>query len=356
MSQSTRPVTAPLPIVPVELLKRFHVHERHDSRLKACARLLQVLWLTDHKIPTGYHQGRNGPRRLGSRLSITAAQAGRNFLSPDLANLAQHVVAYQEPGAFIDAGRVFANALGSTGLSINVMGMLALDLGLAARVLCQLFPELNIASVDHIRFEHSPGRADPTLTGDRSAFDVCAFVNRRQGRKTKPAVIAFEFKYTESLHDSAACTPGHYDDLAEASGLFKDPQHAALRVNPLQQLFREHLLAQATVMRGDWPEAIFVSIAPAAHDRAQRQADFYTAFLNPPTDGQVPYRHLTLEAFVTALHFAGASNAAQALFERYLDWGRIDRAVAQALHKRVEKWTPVPKPAPLQLVDTPRAA
>ncbi|RVT93129.1 PGN_0703 family putative restriction endonuclease [Sphingomonas crocodyli] len=350
---SNRPASAPLPIVPTELLKRFHVHERHDTRLKACARLLQTLWLAEHKIPTGYHHGRHGPRRLGSRLCIPAAQAGRNFLSPDIAELAQHVIAYQESGAFIDASRVFANALGSTAACINFMGPLALDRGLAARVLCQLFPELNIASVDHIRFEHSPGRLDPSLTGDRSAFDVCAFVNLRKGRssKTRPAIIAFEFKYTESLHDSSACAPGRYDDLAEASGLFKDPRHAALRVNPLQQLFREHLLAQAAVMRGDWPEAIFVSVAPAAHDRAQRQADLYAAFLNPVTEGQVPYHHVTLDAFITALHFAGATTVAQALFNRYLDWGRIDRAIAQALHKRVEKWTPVPKSAPLQLVD-----
>ena len=36
--------TGQLPIVPVELLKRHHVHEKYDTRFRACARLLQALW------------------------------------------------------------------------------------------------------------------------------------------------------------------------------------------------------------------------------------------------------------------------------------------------------------------------
>ena len=85
-----------LPIVPVEVLKRFHVRERHDSsRLKVCARLLQALWLARQDIPIGHHRSRNGEqRRLGSRLSSAAALAGRNFLTPAIAQLAHHVLAY----------------------------------------------------------------------------------------------------------------------------------------------------------------------------------------------------------------------------------------------------------------------
>ncbi len=344
-----------LPIVPVEVLKRFHVHERYDDRLKAAARLLTALWLRRRDIPMGVHQARDGrARRLGSRLSPAAASAGRNFLTPELATMAHQVIAYQETGAFMPTDRVLANGLSSTTLCLQTMLILAQDLDLAARVLQRLLPDQDIGQVTDVRFEHSLGRRDPSLTGDNSAHDcVVRFIRKRRSRHTqRVGMIAMEFKYTEGLYDSAPCQPGHYDDLAEASGLFKDPYHAALRVNPLQQLFREHLLAQAAVMRGDWPSAVFVSIAPAANVRVQRQADLYRAFLKPPIKGQVPFVHLTLDALVGALEAAGAPEAAAALFERYLDWAKIDELVGAALQARVAKW-PVAKrtsPPPLKLI------
>jgi hypothetical protein len=41
-----------------------------------------------------------------------------------------------------------------------------------------------------------------------------------------------------------------YDELSTASGLFKDPDHPELRAAPLQQLWRQSLLASAMVMNG----------------------------------------------------------------------------------------------------------
>ena len=344
--------SVPLPIVPTELLKRYHVHERHDTRFRSCARLLQALWLSDRAIPVGVHRGRRASRKLGSRLTPSAALAGRNFLSPELAELAHRLVAYQEPGAFLDYDRVLGNGLSSTTMCINLMGTLALDLDLAACVLRIVMPDMDIAHVDAVRFEHSPGRGSSTLTGDRSAFDACVFLTLRSDAGTAPrrCVIAIETKYTEGLHESGPCEPGRYDDLAEASGLFREPYHAALRVNPLQQLFREHLLAQAAVMRGDWPLAVFMSVAPAANERVQRQADLYTAFLNPTLEGQVPFVHVTLDAFVAALEFAGAP-AAAALYDRYLDFTKIDRLVDAALKQRVAHWpTAIRKSRSLKLI------
>lgn len=344
-----------LPIIPIEVLKRYHVHERHDDRLKACARLLQALWLAARDIPIGIHSGRAGhTRRLGSRLSPSATMAGRNFLTPAIAQLAHHVIAYREPGAFLDGERTLGNALSSTGVCLNLMGVLAQDLGLAARVLRRLLPDQDIDAVTTVRFEHSPGRREPTLTNDRSAHDCCVWFTRqrRSRHPERVGVLCIEMKYSEDLYDSTPCEPGRYDDLAEASGLFKDPFHPALRANPLQQLFREHLLAQAAVMRGDWPSAMFVSVAPAVHDRVQRQADLYSAFLDSPLEGQVPFRHLTLDAFVDAIGMCGAPGAAAALFDRYLDWRKVDELVSAALQARVAKWSTAKRkrPLPLELI------
>lgn len=346
-----------LPIIPIELLKRYHVHQPHDDRLKACARLLQALWLAARDIPIGVHSSRAGhARRLGSRLSPSATMAGRNFQTPAIAQLAHQVIAYREPGAFLDPERTLGNALSSTGVCLNLMGVLAQDLDLAARVLRRLLPEQDIDTVTMVRFEHSPGRREPTLTNDRSAHDCCVwFTRKRRSRHPeRVGVLCIEMKYSEDLYDSTPCEPGRYDDLAEASGLFKEPFHAALRINPLQQLFREHLLAQAAVMRGDWPSAVFVSVAPAVHYRMLRQAELYSAFLQPPLEGQVPFRHLTLDSIVDAIGMCGAPGAAAALFDRYLDWRKVDELVGAALQARVAKWSAAKRTLPLKLISQAR--
>ena len=41
-----------------------------------------------------------------------------------------------------------------------------------------------------------------------------------------------------------------YHELSEASGLFVDHVEPALRSNPLQQLWREYLLAQSMIDNG----------------------------------------------------------------------------------------------------------
>lgn len=345
---------ASLPLIPSMLAKRLAVYERYDTRFRACARLQQALWLGRQQIPTGHHQDRTGrARRLASRLSPAAALAGRNFLTPDLAELAHRVIAYQEPGAFIARDRVLANAIGSTSLCLNAMGFLAMDLDLAAKVLRQLLPDQDIDTVTAVHFEHSPARRSAAFTNDGTAFDCCVwFIRKRRSRHAERlGVLCMEWKFTEGLNDSASIAPGHYDALAEASGVFNEPLHAALRVNPLQQLFREHLLAQAAVMHGHWPSAVFASIAPSANDRVQRQADLYRSFLNPTLEGQVPFAHLTLEAFVNAMARAGATGPAEMLVERYLDLGPVHELVAAALKQQVSQWQPQRRPAqPLKLI------
>lgn len=73
-----------------------------------------------------------------------------------------------------------------------------------------------------------------------------------------------------------------------------------LRVNPLQQLFREHLLAQAAVMQGDYAEAYFVLVAPRLNHLVQNSASLYARFLATPTKDQVPFVNVELKQLVDA--------------------------------------------------------
>lgn len=341
---------AQLPLVPTELLKRHHVNEKFDTRFRACARLLQALWRERQELSCGIFASPSGrKRRLGSLLAPTAAEAGRNFMSPAIAHLVRREVAYQEAGALIEQSRLYANLLSSMPLTFNAFAPLRFDADLAARVLRRLLPNRDIAAVRHVWFEHSPGRHDLTLTGDRSAFDVAVVYERHDGA---PGFIGIEMKYTEVLSEPPppelnAC----YDRLARTSELFKYPDHAALRVNPFQQLFREHMLAQAVQMRGDYAEASFVLIAPRHNHQVQRAADLYAAFLHPAGEGRVPFLNIHLEAFLDALHGGGARTEAIALFDRYLDWHQIDDALEASLLGRTENWkVAAPVGAPLRLV------
>jgi hypothetical protein len=68
-----------------------------------------------------------------------------------------------------------------------------------------------------------------------------------------------------------------YDELSEASGLYVDPVAATLRTNPLQQLWREHLLAQSMIDNGLYEEGYLVVIAAALNYHVQDATDAYHA-------------------------------------------------------------------------------
>jgi hypothetical protein len=79
-----------------------------------------------------------------------------------------------------------------------------------------------------------------------------------------------------------------YAELSDASGLFTDPAAAAIRTNPLQQLWREHLLAQSMIDHGLYDEGYLVTIAPVLNYHVRDAAEVYQAQLREPEDGKVP--------------------------------------------------------------------
>src|SRR5690242_16814716 len=110
-----------LPIVPRSILRKHRVLERFDNRFRACARLLQALWREGQELPIGtFATSSGGQRRIGSLISGAAADAGRNFLSPEIAHVVRREVAYQETGALIDQRRLYGNLLTSQAVAFNL--------------------------------------------------------------------------------------------------------------------------------------------------------------------------------------------------------------------------------------------
>lgn len=346
-------ISAPMPIVPESVLRQHNVYQPGDTRFRACARLMQSLWRTSQRLPIGNHTTRRGgKRRLGSLLTEQDAQAGRNFMSPALARLARHEIAYRQPGALISVQRLLSNLLSSQPLAFNLFGNLRLYPELALPVVRHLLPDADIAQVLHVGFEFSPGRMDTTLTADRSAFDVAIFYQRRDGAS---GLLAIELKYSEELSQSRPGDTGDtYGDLAHSSGLFKNPASSVLRTPMFEQLFREHLLAQAAVMRGRFAEAHFILVAPQSNDAVNRGAKLYAAHLAQPLPDHVPFHIIDLDRVIDAYGVAGEPDYADALHDRYTRWSTIDAVVADALTAEQALWRLIrpPSTTPLVLIET----
>ncbi|ANP45999.1 PGN_0703 family putative restriction endonuclease [Candidatus Viadribacter manganicus] len=336
-----------LPLIPERLLRQHHVYERHDGRFRAAARLLQALWRERRKLSEGHYTNAAGTRRrLGSRLATDAARAGANFLTPDIFGQARLDYAYREPGALIDVERMHANLLSSMPLAFNLLAPLKADKKLARRVFNQLAPGI-AKDITHIQFEHSPGRGDPTFTSDGTAFDAFATARAPDGAKT---FIAIEVKYSESLNEPEARLRPRYDELSRSSGLFAEPDDTALRKNPLQGLWRGHMLAQSMVDAGIFDRGVFVLVAPRQNRDVQRAARAYAKRLTN-ADGKVAFLNVELEDAIDAIRSGGAPDLAAALRERYVDFTPVHDLVRQAClntPRRRRSLRPAPRPASAQ--------
>lgn len=323
-----------LPIVPQSALRLHRVHEPFDTRFRSCARLMQSLWRTAKGLPIGtYTRSKGEAHRLGSMLSEKAGDTGANFLLPEIARLARREVAYRQPGALIEERRLWCNLLSSMPLTFNLLGPLRLDPKLATKMLRALFPDLADATVEAVLFEHSPGRGAAELTDDFTAFDAMIIYVRPDGSR---GFVAIEVKYSESLGQQQRELRPRYAEIAPLAGLHRAPAADALTSGPLQQFYRQHLLAQAMLMRGDYSEGRLMVIAPALNTPVQAALVLYSKQLVSPSAAQVGFTTRTLEEVIDRLRQCGERGYAKSMFDRYCDWSKIDDVIEAEVAKFAE--------------------
>jgi hypothetical protein len=301
-----------------------------DSRFRRALRLLQVLYLSDHGIDTASADGERASH-LASHLSADAAEAGLNFHSEKLYLLAlKELLLMREEDAAVDEDRLLSNPLSSMPLAVNLFGPFALDTKLGAKVLRQLLPDF-VHSVQRVVWEHSPGRKDPRYLSDRTAFDLAIHCATPQG---EPGIVYVEVKLSEDLLGPVARWRDRYDEALREVKLYKDPDSPILRSAPIEQLFREHALAQKSVDNGVVPRAMFIAIGPRLNRRVQAAFKVYANELLPvdPADtARVAFRHFTLEAVIDAIDVAGDRDTADRLWQRYCNFQRIYEAALKVL-------------------------
>jgi hypothetical protein len=318
------------PVVPDVVRRQYAAFIAGDTRFASAARLLSSLWRADHKLPCGLHielgsgakTGKTRKLRAGWRLRREDALAGLTFLNPEIAAYVRKALILREPGAMWDEAKILGHLLSSQGLALNLFVPMAIDLDLASRVWSRLLPDF-VHSVTHLKFETSPGRGEECHLQDGTAFDLQLDVITPDG---EPAFIAIELKYIEQMIGQSASVRARYGEVARASGLYRSPDDLLLYRPGLEQLRREHTLAQLMVDQGHASRGLFILTGPALNRRIGASAKVYANTLVDPlgaTPDRVGFVHFNLETILDALAHAGAEDHARAVHARYLDFNRV---------------------------------
>ncbi|MCB9737711.1 MAG: hypothetical protein H6747_00470 [Deltaproteobacteria bacterium] len=282
------------------------------------ARLLQALWREEQRLPVGTMRGK--PRGAVVEMPF-AKESLCAFLTPTVREAVRREVldVRRAKGKMFGRPRIFNNLLSSQPLCFNLFGELAADLDLASKVMADM-TNGKVARVTDVSFEFSPGRGDPKYTGDRSAFDV--FVSYEPAETTASrGFIGVEVKYHEGLGDKEADHRARYDAVASMMGVFKPDRLADLKRRPLEQIWRDHLLAGALKAVDGYDEGGFAFLYPEGNTKCAAAVAAYQGCLTT-SDGFMAW---TMEAVVESLRRHTTASWVGAFFERYLDFSRIER-------------------------------
>jgi hypothetical protein len=258
-----------------KLLEKDYAYHKSDTVFSAKARLKQSQWRKSKGYP-------KQNKKLGNYLdSVFARTTKNNFLTDKIKTLVQYeIYSAHQYGKLISEPRIWENLLSSQPLAFNLFGELHFDLKLATKFLRKLYPDY-ISEVTKILFEHSPSRADLNYTGDHSAFDV--FIEFLSNEKQK-GFIGIEVKYAENMSANKDTCKTIFDDhgtlytkLAYKYKIFSANAVDYLKHGKLQQIWRDHLLAIATLK--DYDLGFFVFLYPKDNLECDKVVTDYQKYL-----------------------------------------------------------------------------
>ena len=252
-------------------------------------------------------------RPLGSRLSLDhARETGANFLSPAAHEAVLSRLSTKEPHQMLAAQRLWADLLSSMPLCFNLFGDLWADHELADRAVHTWWPDAP-GTVCDVRFEHSPGRLEPSYLGNRSAFDVAIVLDRGDGAR---GIVGVETKYHEraKAEKPKSSRRSRYVEVAERSGVFAPGWFDAVNGTDLLQIWLDHLLVLSMLQHpdGSWTWGRFVIAYPAGNtDFADASTRYQQLLIDQST-----FSAVTIEELLDAGALPDA--AVSAFRDRYL--------------------------------------
>jgi hypothetical protein len=289
-----------------EVLERHHVWVAADAPFRRRARLHQALW----RDRMGYPMGNGHGKPRGDRLAMPWAQETlANYLTPTIQRVVARELAAAIDGQVYQEPRIYEHLLSSQPLCFNLFGEMAEELDLATAVFRRRMPDLE--RVTAILFEKSPGRGDDAFLGDGTAHDVFVEYQTRQGSK---AFLGIEVKYVEDMKAAPARHKRRYDDVAAAMGEFRPDALPELRRSPLEQIWRDHLLAGSILQAAiGYAHGTFVFVYPQANTQCAKAVEAYGQCL----DNRSTFQAWTLEGLVEDLEAVSAGTP-KLVRERYV--------------------------------------
>jgi len=259
-----------------------------------------------------------GKQRGNYLLMPWAKNTLNNYLSDTIKEVVRReVISSRNSGKLYGSPRIFNNLLSSQPLCFNLFAEFQQDLNVATRVFQQLCPD-RIAVVTAIEFEHSPGRGNPKYTGDSSAFDV--YVEYLNGTGEK-GFVGIEVKYHENLMNKPSSIKPRYFEVAEKMKCFRPECLPQLQLSPLEQIWRDHLLAGSLLNAGDgFKDGFFVFLAPKDNPHCKRAVGKYRECL---TDERT-FESWTLEDVVAVIKENTGDGWIHEVVDRYLGFGKIE--------------------------------
>jgi hypothetical protein len=219
-------------------------------------------------------------------------------------------------GQKIDEDRLWANLLSSQPLAFSLFADLGANLALATRVLKRFWP-LRVGEVTKIAFEYSPGRTSDKYTADRTAFDVYVEHTTPTGAR---GFIGIEVKYHEALSDEPAAHRTRYDEVTRAMGCFKPDRLAGLRRKPVEQIWRDHMLAGSMLLPpSPWETGLYVFLYPENNEACRAAVQLYRDYLSSDRT----FDSITLERVVEAIELETDAAWVRAVRGRYLGWHKL---------------------------------
>ena len=312
------------------LAKELHSLESVDkSDFQRQARILQSLWRQEQGIPPGEHRWKTQDgvirtRPLGSRLPMPWAQESlANFLTDKIREEVRSEVIDQKnsAGKLFGKPRIFNDLLSSQPLCFNLFGELANDLPLAS-IMVNDFTGGRFSVVVAISFEHSPGRGDPRYLEDRSAFDVFLHCRTATGEE---GFVAIEVKYHENMAGKPGAHKPRYDEVADMMGCFSGDRRL-LQTAPLQQIWRDHLLAGITRLVDGYADGLFVMLSPRDNHHVSDAVGGYREQLTDSSS----FEAWSLEGVVEKLKEHSDAAWIEAFNDRYLAFEKIERLLSKA--------------------------
>ncbi len=293
------------------ILAQHHALVRSDNEWQREARLRQALWRKAQQLPIGEHRG----MPLGSRLAMPyAKETLANYVTETIRDVvrAEVIDPVRSAGKMYREPRIFNDLLSSQPLCFNLFGELQRDLGLASRAFAILLVDSGLV-VTAIEFEHSSGRGDARFTDDHSAFDVFVEYTSAAGRH---GFLGVEVKYVEDLDVPAARHRPRYDEVANAMGCFVPDSLPRLRRKPLEQLWRDHLLAGSLMLDqgSGFTRGTFAVVYPSENSIVAGAIQEYRACLTSATT----FTAWTLEAVLNSIDAVGAGEWVRVVRGRYL--------------------------------------